>query len=61
MQQMQDDQRPDGGNAPRDATLPRGPRKAYRTPQLVSYGSVAELTRTGSATGSDWLGLFGGW
>ena len=61
MQPTHDGRRPDAGDAERDMTAPRPPRKAYRAPRLVTYGSVAELTRTGSATGSDWLGQFGGW
>jgi hypothetical protein len=39
--------------APRE----RENRRAYATPELVEYGSVAKLTRTGGRTGVDFINM----
>ena len=61
MTHTDDGRRPVTREGPRDDRDERPPRKPYAAPRLTDYGSIAELTQTGASTGSDWLGLFGGW
>ena len=61
MTHTDDARRPVAREDPREERDGRPPRKAYTAPRLVEYGSIAELTQTGAATGADFFGLFGGW